>query len=48
MGGGGGGFIHSLVEIQLKRHKTRGHSFIVPCNAFCYLVIPYAILQCFV
>ena len=23
------------------------HSF-VPCNAFCYLVIPYAILQYFV
>ena len=39
----------SLVEIQLKRYKIKGHSFIcIPCNAFCYLVIPYAILQYFV
>ena len=29
----------TLVEIQLKRHKIRDHSY-VPCNAFCYLAIP--------
>ena len=35
-GGGGGGSSHSLVEIRLKCHKVRGHSF--NCTLQCILL----------
>ena len=47
-GENGGSFAISWLKYNLKAIKSKViHSF-VPCNAFCYLVIPYAILQYFI
>ena len=39
---------HSWVEIQLNTIKSEAIHSCIPCNAFCYLVILYVILQYFV
>ena len=49
-GGGGGRGVQSIPWLKNNLNAKNSediHSF-VPCNAFCYLVIPHAILQYFI